>query len=292
MLTKYRQPAVRESGEDWERSPLGLYMPRRVKRRYELPVAVDLFCGAGGMGLGFHQAGFHVAAASEYWDVAGLTYMANLARPGVKIHFDSPERAEKCDALLEKRFRLDSTEFITDGPAVAGSGWIAGQPDDHPGCEHFFLYDIRNLTGEMILDALELERGDVAVVTGGPPCQGFSSAGKKDVMDPRNSLVFEFARLVIEIMPRTFVMENVVGILSMVTPEGIPVVDAFCQMLADGSYGEYDSLRKSMLSMSDARAGIRDHTTVSKPGRKGKASPVKPDPGADMEQLDLFGGAA
>lgn len=294
---------TREFGNDWERSPVGLYMPPRVKRHYDRPVAVDLFAGAGGMGCGFHQAGFHVAAASEFWHTAAMTYMINLARPGVKIHFDTPEREAEFGAVVEKRLGLGPGGDLIHsdqemGPNIAGSGWIAHQPADHPGCEHFFLYDIRNLTGEAILDALGLEQGDVAVVAGGPPCQGFSAAGRKDVMDPRNSLVFEYARLITEIMPRTFVMENVPGILSMVTPEGIPVVDAFCQILEDGSYGEYNALRKSMVSMTDARAGARgkkrsstdhpDNEPLRRPSRKTKkhAGTAEPD------QLDLFGAAS
>ncbi|MBE9126863.1 MULTISPECIES: DNA cytosine methyltransferase [unclassified Coleofasciculus] len=52
----------------------------------------------------------------------------------------------------------------------------------------------------------------IDLVFGGPPCQGFSLMGKRQVDDPRNSLVFEFCRLVKELQPRYFVMENVPGL--------------------------------------------------------------------------------
>jgi DNA (cytosine-5)-methyltransferase 1 len=270
-----------------ELSPLGLLVPTsaRRRRRYTRPVAIDLFSGAGGFGLGFHQAGFHVAAASEMDLAASCTYMVNLARPGVKIHTDTPERMDKLARYLDGRpHKVTKSGLVLDN--VAGSGWISTQPSDHPGCEHMFIYDVRNLTGAIILEALELEPGDVAVMFGGPPCQGFSTAGKQDVMDPRNSLVFEFARLVTEIRPDAFVLENVPGMLKMVTPEGLPVVDALALAVSEGGYGEYDALRKAM---AGAGENARVATRKTANGGKKKRAEVPAEPGDDVGQLDLFG---
>ena len=59
-------------------------------------------------------------------------------------------------------------------------------------------------------------RGDVDVVVGGPPCQGFCGINRfRDVDDPRNSLVETFFRIVEVLQPRFVVMENVSGILSL-----------------------------------------------------------------------------
>ena len=63
-------------------------------------------------------------------------------------------------------------------------------------------------------DRLIPYRGSVDVVIGGPPCQGFSTIGKRLVKDPRNELVFEFIRFVDVIKPQAFLMENVRGLLS------------------------------------------------------------------------------
>lgn len=115
----------REVGEDWDRSPLGLYMPPRVKRRYDLPVAVDLFAGAGGFGLGFHEAGFHVAAASDSWGYAALTYMVNLAQPGVRMHFDTDERESEFAKLAAKSM----------GMAADADGNITGPDPKRRGIE-------------------------------------------------------------------------------------------------------------------------------------------------------------
>ncbi len=61
---------------------------------------------------------------------------------------------------------------------------------------------------------------NIAGIIGGPPCQGFTTAGKRDPKDPRNSLFKEFVRFVNVIQPKFFVMENVKGILSMKTSAG------------------------------------------------------------------------
>lgn len=63
-------------------------------------------------------------------------------------------------------------------------------------------------------------RGKVDLVVGGPPCQGFSMAGKRDPNDPRNKLFLEFARFIDVIRPKFFVMENVQGIASMKDENG------------------------------------------------------------------------
>ena len=56
--------------------------------------------------------------------------------------------------------------------------------------------------------------GELDLVAGGPPCQGFSFIGKRLVDDPRNALVFAFVRIVSELRPRFVVMENVPGMAS------------------------------------------------------------------------------
>ena len=61
---------------------------------------------------------------------------------------------------------------------------------------------------------LRLYKGAVDVIIGGPPCQGFSTIGKRLIKDPRNELVFEFIRFVDVIKPKIFLMENVRGLLS------------------------------------------------------------------------------
>jgi DNA (cytosine-5)-methyltransferase 1 len=73
------------------------------------------------------------------------------------------------------------------------------------------LSDLASASGDDIIAAAGGERIDGLV--GGPPCQGFSSIGRSDPTDPRRELLATFFRLVAEIQPRFFVMENVRGLL-------------------------------------------------------------------------------
>lgn len=79
----------------------------------------------------------------------------------------------------------------------------------------FLLKDIYELDGSELLKEIGLEIGEVDVIIGGPPCQGFSTVGKRREEDPRNNLFKEYLRIVDSIRPKVFVMENVTGILSM-----------------------------------------------------------------------------
>jgi len=71
--------------------------------------------------------------------------------------------------------------------------------------------DIREVTGQEILDFCHIKKGELDLLDASPPCQGFSTAGKRKVTDPRNDLFREFVRLIKELYPRAFIMENVSG---------------------------------------------------------------------------------
>ncbi len=77
---------------------------------------------------------------------------------------------------------------------------------------HIFETDVRELTGSRIRRLADLKRGQPLIVVGGPPCQGFSVQRRGGADDPRNDLLFEFLRIVGELAPTIFVMENVPGL--------------------------------------------------------------------------------
>lgn len=76
-----------------------------------------------------------------------------------------------------------------------------------------FHGDIAKLTGAECMRLAGVKVGELDVFDGSPPCQGFSTAGKRKFDDPRNSLFKEFARLLAELQPKVFVMENVTGMV-------------------------------------------------------------------------------
>lgn len=82
--------------------------------------------------------------------------------------------------------------------------------------EHIFVEgDVRGLAGADVLKQAALSQGELDLLIGGPPCQGFSIIGSRLVMDPRNDLFREFLRLGDELRPRAMVMENVPGMATL-----------------------------------------------------------------------------
>lgn len=79
---------------------------------------------------------------------------------------------------------------------------------------HVYVRDASKVTKASIKKDIDFKLGQIDVVIGGPPCQGFSAQRRGPDSDPRNGLVLEFVRLVLDLTPRFFVMENVGGLLS------------------------------------------------------------------------------
>jgi len=71
-------------------------------------------------------------------------------------------------------------------------------------------FGIKNLTND-----LKIKKGDIDLVIGGPPCQAFSTVGKRLIDDPRGRLFQEYYRVLKELEPKVFLFENVKGLLSM-----------------------------------------------------------------------------
>lgn len=99
------------------------------------PVGVDLFCGAGGMSLGFEQAGIDIVAAVDSEPIHIVTHKTNF-----------------------------------------------------PNCQ-VLLADLSRLSGDELRNATGLEGKAIDVLFGGPPCQGFSRGGRRQLDDPRNTLL-------------------------------------------------------------------------------------------------------
>ncbi|MBR2807518.1 MAG: DNA cytosine methyltransferase, partial [Oscillospiraceae bacterium] len=108
------------------------------------------------------------------------------------------------------------------GLQQAGLNVVIGQ-DFEPACvetmkangHNVLGGDIREIQPQQLLDLTGLQRGEPFLICGGPPCQPFSTAGKRlGINDPRGSLFMDFIRMIDYIRPRFFIMENVKGIMS------------------------------------------------------------------------------
>ena len=97
--------------------------------------------------------------------------------------------------------------------------------------------DIRSVTGAEIKKRF----GRIDVVPAGPPCQPFSTAGRMGaVTDPRGQMIFEFVRVVKEVKPKYFVMENVTGIYNAKVDGRVSVVDWIAKRLRAIGYSVDD----------------------------------------------------
>lgn len=267
-------------GADWIELGTGLIVPASAAPQPRL-TAVDLFCGCGGFSLGIINAGYHVLAGVDFDCTAAVTYMHNLGSYPIDIRFIEAEDEIRFDKYLQRAMRPRKGQTLVDHFPVAGSGWIANpcgeKPADYEGVGTFFLGDICKLAGADILDAIGLEVGELDLIVGSPPCQGFTSANSKaGPNDERNLLMFEYARLVVEMQPKSMALENVPAVAKMLMPNGLPLIDEFCRILERGDYAEYDALRQVLQDDPTRRLARRK--------RPAKATTEK----QDAAQTDLF----
>lgn len=80
---------------------------------------------------------------------------------------------------------------------------------DHPA----ITADIADMLNGELLNRCNLKRGELFLLAGGPPCQGFSIQRRGSDIDARNELVLKYGKLINEVFPKYFVMENVTGIV-------------------------------------------------------------------------------
>lgn len=136
---------------------------REKKGKPEGPTLVDLFCGAGGLSLGFVKNNVNVILANDINPTCIETYK-----------FNHPNIGER--------------QAITE--------------------------DLKNIVDN--IDEYVDTSVDLDFLVGGPPCQGFSSANKRRIIDdPRNELYKYFIKSVNKLVPKFVVMENVKGMLSV-----------------------------------------------------------------------------
>jgi len=227
-----------------------------------MPYAIDLFCGAGGCSEGLIQAGFHILFSSDISEMVEVTYTNRHAQLGL----------------------------------IQGENtW-------------FQRADIRNLTGADIrrhIANLRIFQGksipDIDLMIGGPSCQGFSRAGRRDKSDPRNMLFGEYVRVINEIRPKYIVLENVEGFVDMqfmgykgITgieyPDGSVTPDILRSELNEIGY---NTLAPKILNAADYGVPQRRNRIIFIGYREGMKAPQYPEPTVAPSQhltlLDAIG---
>lgn len=85
---------------------------------------------------------------------------------------------------------------------------------NHPGVK-MYPFDIGEFNAALLKKDLGIKAGHIDIVMGGPPCQAYSTVGKRLIEDPRGQLFQEYYRVLKELKPKMFIFENVRGLLSM-----------------------------------------------------------------------------
>jgi DNA (cytosine-5)-methyltransferase 1 len=94
-----------------------------------------------------------------------------------------------------------------------------------------YCADLTQLPPEKFNELYNKENKNVDILVGGPPCQSFSIAGKRDKNDPRNALFMEYVKYLDYFKPKAFIMENVIGMLSKKTANDENVIDIIMEQL-------------------------------------------------------------
>lgn len=119
------------------------------------------------------------------------------------------------DLGLEQTGRFEIVACVEKEPAFCETIRQNQREGRLPKSLKVFEGDIASISPQQVLDECGLAAEEVDLIVGGPPCQAFSTAGKRGtVQDPRGTLLWEYLRFVNAIRPRFFLMENVRGLLS------------------------------------------------------------------------------
>jgi DNA (cytosine-5)-methyltransferase 1 len=94
-----------------------------------------------------------------------------------------------------------------------------------------YCHDLTQFPPDQFDALYNKDKKRIDVLVGGPPCQSFSIAGKRDKNDPRNALFMEYVKYLDYFKPKAFLMENVIGMLSKKTAAGENVIDIIMEQL-------------------------------------------------------------
>ena len=140
---------------------------------------VDLFSGCGGLSVGLERAGLELELAVEKSDMAAETFYHNFIQ-------------RISDQAQWKEFSSENNPVTEQ----AKSKLVVKELRKVLDCEELVA---------------ELKAKDIDLIAGGPPCQGFSMAGRRNPDDVRNQLPWQFLELVEKAQPKAVVIENVAG---------------------------------------------------------------------------------
>ena len=174
------------------------------------PTMISLFSGVGGLDLGLEQAGFRTLLTNELEPYACESLRLNKVLRSLREDefdgwFKKVVLSQKCYKFLP----------LTDAERLRNRLFSSSRSRKHYLAHADVVeQDVRLLSAEEVLERTGKRRGQVDLIAGGPPCQPFSRAGKRELVDCDIGQLFrEYVRLVDGIRPRWFIFENVKGLV-------------------------------------------------------------------------------
>jgi DNA (cytosine-5)-methyltransferase 1 len=194
-----------------------LFVDNRVMSQHKSEFKyIDLFAGCGGLSLGLEQQGGELICAVEKSPMAAETFYHNLVTQLEDAHAWTQYLALDSPTQVKRKLLVSEVSELLKLEESLG---------------HFS------------------EKG-IDLIAGGPPCQGFSLAGKRNPDDARNVLPWQFLEVVSKVAPKTVVIENVVGMRH--------------KFAAGDSLSTYDSLALALKETSVEVGGKTESYLVQK----------------------------
>jgi DNA (cytosine-5)-methyltransferase 1 len=184
---------------------------------------IELFAGCGGMSLGLESAGFELYFANELSPMASETFAYNILNEDLNSKSINKKIPSKTLWIKSQFPATDLTERLKENPFEARNGKYTDIKNDTDLKGKLLVGDINQLLEFLEKNknaSTELRKQNIDLLSGGPPCQGFSLAGKREKDDYKNLLPLSFAKISGLIKPKVVLLENVKGITSPFTVEG------------------------------------------------------------------------
>lgn len=180
---------------------------------------IELFAGCGGLSLGLDKAGFELLLANELSPMAAETFAYNFFNEDLeeKANQNIPAKhtlwIESQHQELKKRLRENPFTATSEYSDLTGlASWSSLEGKLLVG-SIIKLNRLLDRTPELVEQLRNGFGKGLDLVSGGPPCQSFSMAGKRERNNDKNTLPWEFANFVKHVKPKVALLENVTGIL-------------------------------------------------------------------------------
>lgn len=157
---------------------------------------IELFAGCGGLSLGLESCGWNLELANELSSMAAETFAFNLLNADITDPNNQNTSVCKVQDIINQNDANWSNKKLAIGDVVD----LVKKIEDNPRLQKRFK--------------------DLDLISGGPPCQGFSMAGRRKERNPKNKLPYAFVDLVRVLQPKTILLENVEGILRTFKNDG------------------------------------------------------------------------